>query len=128
MQRPLASLAALGLLAAVAATMPAISPAVAHIYDSRVEQNLKLTSAQRAKVHRIVVQGQKNFRAILRKHKININDPHPDMGQLMDASSELSAHKRRQREQMKAVLTPEQLRQYDDLIRATSDRVRKAAN
>ncbi|MGE0212140.1 MAG: hypothetical protein AB7S41_10630 [Parvibaculaceae bacterium] len=126
MSRLLALLSALCLAILLAAT-PVATPAHASVYDSNVIQKLKLSSAQRAKIRPIVAQGSKEFRAILRKHKINPNAK-PEMSKLMNASNELIAHRRKQRSLIKPILTPEQLDQYDDIMDATAARVRKAAN
>lgn len=101
-------------------------PAHATVYDSNVVQKLDLTPAQRTKVRAIVAQGQKEFRAILRKHKINPNAK-PDMQKLMSASSELLGYRQRQRQKIAPILTPEQLDKYDDIMEETSARVRRAA-
>ena len=56
-------------------------------------------------------------------------DPHgrPIFDQLVDASGELMAIARQERQMLREVLTPEQLAQYDRIIDDTRIRVRKAA-
>lgn len=113
--------AALSLVAVIAAT-----PAAANVYDSNVVQKLKLTGAQRAKVQLIVNQGRSEFRRIMRKHKIDPNAK-PQMSKLMNASSELMAYRRKQRERIRPILSPEQLRRYDEIMEETARRVQRAA-
>ncbi|MGE0210244.1 MAG: hypothetical protein AB7S41_00950 [Parvibaculaceae bacterium] len=105
-----------------------IAPSFAQesLYDAQVDTKLELTSAQRPKVNTILATGNKEFRAILAKYKIDIN-ARPNFEKLRKASDELIAHRRKQRSAMAKVLTPEQLDQYDDLIEAAGARVRKAA-
>jgi len=111
----------------LAAAMLAV-PASAQqsLYDAQITQNIKLTAAQRPKVNAILAEGDKQFRAILAKYKIDIN-ARPVFDKLRMASDELIAYRRSQRAAMKGVLTPEQLDQYDDLVELAGARVRKAA-
>lgn len=123
----LTALASALCLALLLGAAPTATPAAASVYDSNVLQKLKLTPAQRAKARPIVARGQKEFRAIMRKYNIDPNAK-PDMSKLMKASNELVAQRRKQRAEIKPILTPEQLDQYDDIMDETAARVRKAAN
>jgi len=106
---------------------PAIPAQADSIYDSQVERKLTgLTSSQRAKVNRILAQGEREFSAILRKHGIDPN-ARPVFEKLQAASDELIACQRKQRAAMAEVLNEDQLDQYDDVIEATGARVRRAA-
>lgn len=111
-------------IAAVLSAAPA--SAQQSLYDAQITKNIKLTAAQKPKVNAILADGDRQFRSILAKYKININ-ARPDFDKLRAASDELIAYRRSQRAAMKEVLTPEQLDQYDDLVEAAGARVRKAA-
>lgn len=99
----------------------------ASIYDAQVLRYLKLQSTQRAKVRKIIRKSDAEMARVFRKYKINPNAK-PDFDKLVAASSELTAIERRERKEMKKVLTKDQLKQYDELINITRIRVRKAAN
>lgn len=102
-------------------------PAVANsIYDSRVEQRLDLTSAQRPQVSRILAESKRQAMAVFKKYGIDPNGM-PIFDQLFAASNELMAIERQERQAMKQVLSPEQLAHYDAIINDTRIRVRKAA-
>jgi hypothetical protein len=102
-------------------------PAVAgSIYDSRVEQRLDLTSAQRPKVSRILAESKRQAMTVFQKYGIDPNG-RPIFDQLFAASSELMAIERQERQAMKQVLSPAQLADYDRIINETRIRVRKAA-
>jgi hypothetical protein len=96
------------------------------IYDSRVQQRLDLTAQQRPQVSRILEESKRQAMAVFRKHGIDPNGQ-PIFDQLFQASNELMAIERQERQAMKKVLTPEQLAQYDRIIDETRIRVRKAA-
>ncbi len=115
----------IGGLAALA--LGADRPAVADsIYDSRVEQRLDLTSAQRPEVSRILAESKRQAMAVFEKYGIDPNG-RPIFDQLYAASTELMAIERQERQAMKQVLTAEQLADYDRIINETRIRVRKAA-
>jgi hypothetical protein len=102
-------------------------PAVANsIYDSRVEQRLDLTSAQRPQVSRILAESKRQAMVVFKKYGIDPNGL-PIFDQLFAASNELMAIERQERQAMKQVLSPEQLVHYDQIINDTRIRVRKAA-
>jgi hypothetical protein len=102
-------------------------PAVANsIYDSRVEQRLDLTSAQRPHVSRILAESKRQAMAVFKKYGIDPNGM-PIFDQLFAASNELMAIERQERQAMKQILSPEQLAHYDAIINDTRIRVRKAA-
>jgi Spy/CpxP family protein refolding chaperone len=96
------------------------------IYDPRVEQRLELTAQQRPKVVSIIQEHKRQSMAVFRKYGI---DPHgrPIFDQLVEASNELLAIARQERQSLRKVLTPEQLAEYDRIIDDTRIRVRKAA-
>lgn len=96
------------------------------IYDSRFQHRIELTAQQRPKVMRIVEDHKRRTLAIFKKYGI---DPYgrPIFDQLVDASGELMAIARQERQLMKEILTPEQLAEYDRIIDDTRIRVRKAA-
>ena len=115
----------IGGLAALA--LGADRPAVADsIYDSKVEQRLDLTSAQRPQVSRILAESKRQAMVVFQKYGIDPNG-RPIFDQLFAASSELMAIERQERQAMKQVLSPEQLAHYDEIINETRIRVRKAA-
>ena len=96
------------------------------IYDSQVQQRLELTAQQRPQVSSILNESRRQAMAVFRKHGIDPNGP-PIFDQLFQASNELMAIERQERQAMKKVLTREQLVQYDRIIDETRVRVRKAA-
>jgi hypothetical protein len=102
-------------------------PAVADsIYDSKVQQRLDLTSAQRPEVSRILAESKRQAMVVFQKFGIDPNG-RPIFDQLFAASNELMAIERQERQAMKQVLSPEQLAHYDQIINDTRIRVRKAA-
>lgn len=108
------------------AAAPAADPSSGSIYDSGVEHRLDLTPEQRSKVLQIVAESERQVTIVFKKYGI---DPHapPVFDKLVEASTELQAIERRERQAMKKVLSREQLRQYDRIIDETRIRVRKAA-
>jgi hypothetical protein len=112
-----------GLAAALGPDRPAVADS---IYDSRVEQRLDLTSAQRPEVSRILAESKRQAMAVFQKYGIDPNG-RPIFDQLYAASTELMAIERQERQAMKQVLTAEQLAHYDRIINETRIRVRKAA-
>jgi Spy/CpxP family protein refolding chaperone len=96
------------------------------IYDSRVQHRLELTPQQRPQVNRIVEESKRQAMAVFKKYGIDPNG-RPIFDQLFQASNELMAIERQERQAMKQVLTPEQLADYDRIIDDTRIRVRKAA-
>jgi Spy/CpxP family protein refolding chaperone len=96
------------------------------IYDPRLEQRLEVTAQQRPQVHRIIQEHKRMSMAVFRKYGI---DPYgrPIFNQLVDASDELMAIARQERQMLREILTPEQLAQYDRIIDDTRIRVRAAA-
>lgn len=111
---------------AALALAPGGPAAADSIYDSRVEQRLDLTSAQRPQVSRILAESKRQAMAVFKKYGIDPNG-RPIFDQLFEASSELMAIERQERQAMKQVLTAEQLADYDRIINETRIRVRKAA-
>ena len=98
----------------------------ASIYDSGFERKIKMTSKQRAKVRRIMRSSNARFNRIFRKYRIR-KSARPVMSKLMEASGELQAAARRERNELAKVFTPTQLQQYDKLIRQTEDKIVRAA-
>lgn len=96
------------------------------IYDSRVQHRLELSAQQRPEVSRIIEQSKSHAMAVFRKYGID-PDGRPIFDQLFQASNELMAIERQERQAMKQVLTPKQLADYDRIIDETRIRVRKAA-
>ena len=106
---------------------PVSGPAAAQsIYDARVQQRLELSAKQRPEVSRIIERSRTQARAVFQKYGIDPNG-RPIFDQLFQASNELMAIERQERQAMKNVLTPEQLADYDRIINETRIRVRKAA-
>jgi Spy/CpxP family protein refolding chaperone len=96
------------------------------IYDSQVQHRLDLTAKQRPAVMRIIADSERQAMAVFKKYGIDPNG-RPIFDQLYEASTELMAIERQERQAMKKVLTPEQLADYDRIINETRIRVRKAA-
>jgi hypothetical protein len=96
------------------------------IYDSRVQHRLELTAKQRPEVMRIIAESERQATAVFKKYGIDPNG-RPIFDQLFEASNELMAIERQERQAMKKALTPEQLADYDRIINETRIRVRKAA-
>ena len=96
------------------------------IYDARVQQRLDLTAQQRPQVARVIETSKSLAGAVFRKYGIDPNG-RPIFDQLFQASSELMAIERQERQAMKQILTPAQLADYDRIMNETRIRVRKAA-
>jgi hypothetical protein len=120
-----AKVVAFGLLALFAGTLPASADT---IYDAKVEQKLKdLNGDQKAKIAAVVKKSNAEMNAVFKKYGIDPNAK-PDFDKLTKASDELQAIGRRERAQMKDILSKAQLKAYDKIIADTGARVRKAAN
>jgi hypothetical protein len=119
-----AKVVAFGMLALFAGPLPAYAD---NIYDAKVEQKLTdLNSDQKAKVSAIIKQTTSEMNAFFKKYGIDPNAA-PDFDKLQKAGEELQAIARREKAQMKDVLTKAQLKKYDKIIADTGARVRKAA-
>lgn len=119
----------IAILCAVAvglAAAPAADSSSGSIYDSGVERRLDLTPEQRSKVLQIIAESERQVTIVFNKYGIDPN-ARPVFDKLVEASTELQAIERRERQEMKKVLSREQLRQYDRIIDETRIRVRKAA-
>lgn len=116
----------LAVMAGATAGLPSSPVEAGSIYDSRVQHRLTLTPSQRSQVRKIVAESQRQATAVFKKYGIDPNG-RPVFDKLRQASGELMAIARREREAMKRVLTPEQLAEYDRIIDETRIRVRKAA-
>ena len=123
-QRRIAILLAGGL--AALSLVPAERAQAQSIYDSKVQQRLELGGQQRTQVSRILEQSRRQAMAVFKKYGIDPNG-RPIFDQLFQASNELMAIERQERQAMKKVLTPAQLADYDRIINETRIRVRKAA-
>ncbi len=123
-QRRIAILLAGGL--AALSLVPAERALAQSIYDSKVQQRLELGGQQRTQVSRILEQSRRQAMAVFKKYGIDPNG-RPIFDQLFQASNELMAIERQERQAMKKVLTPAQLADYDRIINETRIRVRKAA-
>lgn len=99
--------------------------AKASIYDSNVVQHLHLTGEQKREIEKIVAKSRARRNHILSKHGIDPNAK-PKMWLLMRASSELKANLARERAAAKKILTREQIRIYDAVIKQTRRRVMSA--
>ncbi len=116
-----ASLFALAIMAAAATS------AYGSIYNADVESRLTgLSSSQKAQVQSITKKSWSDTLAAFKKYGIDPNGQ-PEFNRLVKASNELQAIERRERNEMKKILTPDQLDQYDDIIERTHIIVRKAA-
>jgi hypothetical protein len=119
-----AKVVALGLLALLAGGLPAHADS---IYDAKVGQKLTdLTPDQKTKVSAITKQTATEMNAVFKKYGIDPNAA-PNFDQLQKAGEELQAVGRREKAQMKTILSKAQLKQYDKIIADTGARVRKAA-
>jgi hypothetical protein len=123
----LAALAAAAALGFAAPVVVAPAPATAQtIYDANLSR-LKLTAAQKPKVDRIIRQSTRERNAIFRKYGINPKAK-PDLDKLTRASSQLTRVGDRERAALAKVLTPTQLRQYDQAQSEVRRRVVQAAD
>ena len=120
-----AKVVAFGLLALFAGGLPAYAE---NIYDAKVEQKLSdLTADQKAKVSAITKQTASEMNAVFKKYGID-PEAKPDFDKLQKAGDELQAVARREKAQMKDILSKAQFKQYVKIIDQTGARVRKAAN
>ena len=94
----------------------------ASVYDSNVLQQLQLQGAQKTAMERAIRESRARRSQIFKKHGIDPNAK-PNMWHLMRASSELKANSARERAAAKKLLTPEQLRLYDTVIKQTRRRI-----
>jgi len=120
-----AKVVAFGLLALFAGGLPAYAE---NIYDAKVAQKLSdLTDEQKAKVTAITKQTATEMNAVFKKYGID-PEAKPDFDKLQKAGDELQAVARREKAQMKDILSKAQFKQYTKIIDQTGARVRKAAN
>jgi hypothetical protein len=120
-----AKVVAFGLLALLAGGLPANAE---NLYDAKVAQKLSdLTDDQKAKVSTITKQTASEMNAVFKKYGID-PEAKPDFDKLQKAGEELQAVARREKAQMKDILSKAQFKQYVKIIDATGARVRKAAN
>ncbi len=97
-----------------------------NIYDSNVEQKLKLKGSQKSKVHKIVRKSDREMRKVFRKYGINPNK-RPVFDKLREAARDLQAIEDREIEAMSKVLSAAQFKQYKGILSQTAARVRAAA-
>jgi hypothetical protein len=95
------------------------------VFDSKIMQNLKVNGQTRAQIARITAASGAELQRVLNKYKINPRGK-LNFEKMMEASSELEAVQRTEREAMRKVLTPEQFFEYEKINSATSRRVRRA--
>lgn len=110
---------------AVLATGPLPCAAGHSVYFAHVVESLKLSAAKRSQVRRIVNRSEREIRAVFAKHGINPNAK-PEFGKLFSARHELQAVERNERNQLKQILSKEQLKIYDRLMQHTRAQVIKA--
>jgi hypothetical protein len=115
-----------GAALALALTVAASASVAASIYNANVETRLKLDPSQRSQVQAITQKSWSDTLAVFKKYGIDPNAP-PEFNRLVKAANELQAIEKRERNEMKKILTPDQLDQYDDIIERTHIVVRKAA-
>lgn len=96
------------------------------IYDSNVENRLKMNSKQRNQVKKIVRQSDREMRKVFKKYGINPNR-RPEFDKLQMAARELQGIENREKAQMKKVLNADQYKQYRRILDETAARVRAAA-
>jgi hypothetical protein len=96
--------------------------AQASIYDSNVLQQLQLQGSQKAAMENVIRESRARRSRIFKKHGIDPNAK-PNMWHLMRASSELKSNSARERAAAKKLLTPEQLRLYDTVLKQTRRRI-----
>jgi hypothetical protein len=101
---------------------PTISQAHASVYDSNVVQQLHLQGFQKTALEKVIGESRARRNHILRKHGIDPNAK-PNMWRLMGVASELKANSTRERDAVKRILTPKQLRLYDAVIKQTRRRI-----
>jgi hypothetical protein len=94
----------------------------ASVYDSNVVQQLHLTGGQKTAMEKLIRESRARRNHILRRHGIDPNAK-PKMWRLMGASSELKANVARERAAAKKILTPQQLRLYDAVVKQTRRRI-----
>ncbi len=95
------------------------------IYFAHVVENLDLSAVKRSEVLRIVNQSERDIRAVFTKHGIDPNAK-PEFGKLFSARHELQAVERQERNQLKQILSKEQLKTYDRIMEYTRAQVIKA--
>jgi len=95
------------------------------VFDAKIMQNLKMDGQTRSKVSRIVSTSAAELQSVLNKYKINPRGK-LDFDTMMKASHELEAVQRKEREAMRAVLSPDQFFEYEKITSQTSRRVRRA--
>jgi hypothetical protein len=101
------------------------SVANASIYDSNVIQHLQLSADQKQEMQKVISESRNRRNKIFRKHGINPNAK-PEMSLLQRASSELMANAARERNAVKKILSSQQLRVYDAVLKETRERVMAA--
>ena len=95
------------------------------IYFPNVISHLKLDAQQRPKVQRILSTSEREARAAFAKHGISLTAK-PEFDKLVKARHDLEPIQKRERNQLKKILTKEQLKIYDRIMKLTQARVIKA--
>ena len=116
-----------GLIIAAAVLLGGAGPAFSDhsIYFPHVAGSLNLSADQRARVQSILVRSEELTLVVFAKFGI---DPKakPEFNKLVKARHELQAIERNERNQLKPILTKEQLKIYDRIIENTHAQVIKA--
>lgn len=94
------------------------------VYFAHITGHLSLKSGQRRAVNKIMNKSEREVLAAFRKFDI---DPRakPDFNKLMQARHVLQSIERSEREQLKQILSREQMKIYDKIIAQTHARVIK---
>lgn len=95
------------------------------IYFTDIISRLNLTQEQRPEVVRITERSEQDTLDAFARNGID-PDARPDFDKLFAARQELQAIERRERQQLKAILTKEQLKVYDKIMQQVRARVIKA--
>lgn len=120
--RPLAQLIAAAFLTAFAAGS---TFADRSIYFTDIIPKLNLTEEQLPEVERITEQSEQDTLDAFARNGID-PDARPDFDKLFAARHELQAIERRERQQLKAILTKAQLKTYDKIMQWVRARIIKA--
>ena len=112
----------------VAASLFVTAPSVVlagTIYDSKIMERIKFSSAQRPQARAVIRESDREMKTVFRKYGIDPN-ARPVFEKLRAASGELQAIRSRQKRAMKKIMTPEQYKTYLDILEQTAARVVKA--
>jgi hypothetical protein len=97
-----------------------------NLFDTNISQRIRgISNETRAKLRHIERESEARLAIVLRKYRINPAGPF-DMDTMIDASKELRAIGDAERREVLPLLKPEERAQYNAIVTATSDRIRKA--